>query len=632
MNYDLNADGDLSRVWGQKGSTVTTYANAFNYNSSGAVEKLKLGNGKWETTKYNERLQITEIGLGNGPTDTSLLKLEFGYGNNTQNNGSMRSQKISFNGLAQPFEQTYTYDDLNRLQIAEEKVNNTTTWKHTFTIDRYGNRRFDANNSTTLGSCSQSQCNPMINTSDNRFSSGQGYGYDQNGNVTQDAQGRRFGYDAENHQKEFFGVGNSSATPDATYSYDGEGRRVKKISSTETTVFVYNASGQLVAEYSTVLAPVQEVSYLTTDHLGSPRVITNENGVVTDRKDFSAFGEETVTSQRISTLGYTDAEEPRKDYTGYEKDTESGLEFAQARYYNPGHGRFTSVDPLTASATIRNPQSFNRYSYTLNSPYKFTDPLGLMAGSCNSHRCHQIPPSGHWLDNAPHEIENRPASEQVREQQPASSPAANHEAVHSVPPDAPPLPTAERNVAQPSPPPGVTGFDLLISGSNQVPDTPHPEVPKVDNLGLVDTTTGGFMVLNVQVTFSGDADVSDYRHVRTAVILGSSETRSGDDENPSKSQTRVDGQNRFVYDNPGMNVVIGVPKARLTGATFAAAFVAGEYNKKTNTLDSNVFFYAIKIVFGKNGSIDRTNSGAGKITRDQFIKATGIKNPEKTLK
>lgn len=36
---------------------------------------------------------------------------------------------------------------------------------------------------------------------------------------------------------------------------------------------------------------------------------------------------------------------------------------------------------LTASATIRNPQTFNRYAYPLNSPYKFTDPLGLLPTS-----------------------------------------------------------------------------------------------------------------------------------------------------------------------------------------------------------------------------------------------------------
>ncbi|HMM80487.1 MAG TPA: hypothetical protein PKC65_10740 [Pyrinomonadaceae bacterium] len=65
----------------------------------------------------------------------------------------------------------------------------------------------------------------------------------------------------------------------------------------------------------------------------------------------------------------------RKDYTGYEKDVsnaEFGVRNAEWKnpiaiapgsdrtYYNPTHGRFTSVDPLTASATIRNPQPLNR--------------------------------------------------------------------------------------------------------------------------------------------------------------------------------------------------------------------------------------------------------------------------------
>ena len=127
---------------------------------------------------------------------------------------------------------------------------------------------------------------------------------------------------------------------------------------------------------------------MTTDHLGSPRLITNENGAVTKRQDFAAFGDETLTSQRVTGLGYTTTDDLRNDYTGYQKDNESGLEYAQARYYNASHGRFTSVDPLPGSATIKDPQSFNRYSYVLNSPYKFTDPLGLLplpsAGVCGN--------------------------------------------------------------------------------------------------------------------------------------------------------------------------------------------------------------------------------------------------------
>ncbi len=83
-----------------------------------------------------------------------------------------------------------------------------------------------------------------------------------------------------------------------------------------------------------------------------------------------------MQSTQIEEISYaTSSDELRKGYTGYEKDSESGLDFAQARYYSSTHGRYTSVDPLTASASIRDPQTFNRYSYVLNSPYKFTDHL-----------------------------------------------------------------------------------------------------------------------------------------------------------------------------------------------------------------------------------------------------------------
>ncbi|MCV4784081.1 hypothetical protein OFM36_32080, partial [Escherichia coli] len=57
------------------------------------------------------------------------------------------------------------------------------------------------------------------------------------------------------------------------YEYDGDDRRVKKIvpGTGEVTVFVYDAGGKLVAEYSTQVASAQDakVAYLTADHLGS---------------------------------------------------------------------------------------------------------------------------------------------------------------------------------------------------------------------------------------------------------------------------------------------------------------------------------------------------------------------------
>jgi hypothetical protein len=287
VKVDYNSDGDVSSIWGTVGTQNRFYANGFHYNSSGAMERMRLGNGKWESYAYNNRLQVTEIGLGNSATDKSLLKLEYGYGNANENNGNLRTQKISFNGLAQPFEQSYTYDSLNRLKSATETVVGVQnpTWKQTFEYDRFGNRRFDAANTTTLGSCSQAVCNPLINTSDNRFSSGQNYSYDANGNLTRDANSKKFTYDAENHQKmvETVDANGNRITLDGEYLYDGEGKRVKKISSTEITVFVYNGGGTLVAEYSTAIAQTPQVSYLTADHLGSARVITNQHGAVTTR-------------------------------------------------------------------------------------------------------------------------------------------------------------------------------------------------------------------------------------------------------------------------------------------------------------------------------------------------------------
>ncbi len=63
--------------------------------------------------------------------------------------------------------------------------------------------------------------------------------------------------------------------------------------------------------------------------------------------------------------------------TSYERDNESELDFAQARYYKPAHGRFTNPDPLLSSGRIENPQTWNRYIYVLGNPLRYSDPLGL---------------------------------------------------------------------------------------------------------------------------------------------------------------------------------------------------------------------------------------------------------------
>ncbi len=70
----------------------------------------------------------------------------------------------------------------------------------------------------------------------------------------------------------------------------------------------------------------------------------------------------------------------REQFTGYERDSETGLDYAQARYCSSSQGRFTSPDPLMASARATDPQSWNRYAYVGNSPMVFSDPSGMSRG------------------------------------------------------------------------------------------------------------------------------------------------------------------------------------------------------------------------------------------------------------
>ena len=91
------------------------------------------------------------------------------------------------------------------------------------------------------------------------------------------------------------------------------------------------------------------------------------------------FGEEMGPSfPGRSSNAYSTGDGVRQKFTGYQKDEESGLDFAEARMYENRHARFTAVDPLLASGNGANPQTFNRYVYVANSPLAYTDPTGLV--------------------------------------------------------------------------------------------------------------------------------------------------------------------------------------------------------------------------------------------------------------
>ena len=191
----------------------------------------------------------------------------------------------------------------------------------------------------------------------------------------------------------------SSASVTA-YVYDGEGQRVQKItcppgtqsctaSTTGATVtsYVYDAAGNLAAEYGALEDGRTSdcgtaYCYVSVDHLGSTRLLTDANGNVQRRYDYLPFGEEAWAGSqwggRTSGMGYqatADGFNPK--FTGQQRDTESLLDYFHARYYAPYQGRFVSPDPGNAGADMTNPQTWNGYSYTGNNPLNITDPSGL---------------------------------------------------------------------------------------------------------------------------------------------------------------------------------------------------------------------------------------------------------------
>jgi RHS repeat-associated protein len=109
------------------------------------------------------------------------------------------------------------------------------------------------------------------------------------------------------------------------------------------------------------------VVYVHNDALGSPIMESDASGAIIpgSHSHYKPFGE---------TL------EPMKEgvgYTGHLNDTDLGLTYMQARYYDPVIGRFYSNDPV--GYTAKNPvMSFNRYMYVNNNPYKYNDPDGKL--------------------------------------------------------------------------------------------------------------------------------------------------------------------------------------------------------------------------------------------------------------
>ncbi len=203
------------------------------------------------------------------------------------------------------------------------------------------------------------------------------YGYDLNGNRTtvtpSTGSPSTLTYDGANRETKF-----TNGTKSASYVYSGDGLRMSKTVGSTITTFLWDTTenpqevlqeGANAYIYGPGGLPLEQINgstalWLHHDQLGSTRLVTDSTGGVAATYSYSPYGQITSSTGSVSIPLL---------YAGQYLDSESGLYYLHARYYDPTTGQFLSQDPQLK-------QTRAPYSYGSGNPLNAPDPTGL--GSC----------------------------------------------------------------------------------------------------------------------------------------------------------------------------------------------------------------------------------------------------------
>jgi RHS repeat-associated protein len=383
--YNYDGVGHLCQVATASSTScgaATAYLNlpSLQYDPAGRPLSATYGNGVAATVTYDPKtFSLTSLSYTKG--STTLFGLKYYYqqdstncatGNSAGNTGQIQC----ITDTVQPGRSVaYTYDSIGRLSTAVTSGSTAyPKWGLSETYDRYGNRTAQGVTAGTGPNLSLS-----ISAVTNQVTT---FSYDAAGNVIGEAPPTEtFSYD---HDECY--TGNSNG---ATYTCDGNRMRVQKVltgTGAVNTVYV-RAGDQVLAEYdngAAVTSPTREylyanellavvtgstagsggtITYQQRDHL-SPRLLTDSNGNDVGEEGTFPFGESWYSSTAAQGMVFTT----------YERDSETGNDYAVARSYADTLGRFMSPDP--AEGRVGDPQSWNRYAYVENDPINLADPSG----------------------------------------------------------------------------------------------------------------------------------------------------------------------------------------------------------------------------------------------------------------
>jgi RHS repeat-associated protein len=265
---------------------------------------------------------------------------------------------------------TYAYDAASRLTGLTYTRGATVLGSLTYAYDAAGNR-VQVGGTWARTALPPSMTSATYDAANRQLSfGGQTLTYDPNGNLASDGVNTY----TWNPRNQLVGINGAGVT--ASFAYDAVGRRRSRIVDGTTVQFRYDGLNPVqetgTAGTATLLTGLGIDEYLTrtdtagtrtflADALGSTVALTDAAGVAQEQYTYEPFGATTAA-------GTIDAN--TFQYTGRENDP-TGLYYYRARYYHPRFGRFIGEDPTGFRGGP------NLYTYAMNSPLRWIDPLGL---------------------------------------------------------------------------------------------------------------------------------------------------------------------------------------------------------------------------------------------------------------
>ncbi|APZ47808.1 hypothetical protein BW723_16555 [Polaribacter reichenbachii] len=383
-------------------STVKT-KNVYNSNSGGLVEILDFNTNAslWKLNSLNAKNKATQLQIGNGILKNKSYDTYGFLTNISHKKGSgssiitaldvdysfdhQRGNLLTRNNNVFSWSEAFNYDSLDRLL----GVSGSVSYSHTYDNQGRINNNSDVGDYTYASSSSYKLKEIQLNT--------KGDLHYQN-NPLQKIEYNAFKKPVSIHA-------NGNGRVDFEYSilksrshayYGGEqenklDRRYKKhysaISPVEIEVDKQGGTKIITFiggdEYSAPIMYVKKTGansidgyhYLHRDYLGTILAITDSNAIIVEQRQFGAWGTVDKFVTGSSEVDFTnDTTLLNRGFTGHEHFFEVGLIHMNGRMYEAKLGRFLSPDNYIQNP--QNTQNYNRYSYVLNNPLKYTDPSG----------------------------------------------------------------------------------------------------------------------------------------------------------------------------------------------------------------------------------------------------------------